>query len=393
MKRLILLIIVTHLFYWSNIAGQYRQDFVITHGPYLCDMSETAVTIVWLTNHNALSWVEIAPDDGSHFYGKERPKYFDTYLGRKQAATHLHKVRIENLTPGTRYRYAVFSKEVLSWENDAKIIYGVTVANPAYSRNSLSFKTFSASDDTVSFIMFNDIHGRAQFMKDLCKGIDFSSVDMVFFNGDMSSSIISEEQIFTDFMDASIELFAKRVPIIFNRGNHETRGPFADFLMDYFPVRDGKVYRTFNVGDAAFLILDCGEDKPDSDIEYSGLADFDAYRNEQAAWLEKTIKQKEFREAKARIVILHMPPAVSDWHGTLHIDEKFLPLLNKADIDVVLSGHTHNYSYNAPVEGKTSFPVIVNSNNAYLRGDVIDGVIYIKLCGPEGTKTIEHVLK
>ena len=88
-----------------------------------------------------------------------------------------------------------------------------------------------------------------------------------------------------------------------------------------------------------------------------------------------------------------MPPAVSDWHGTLHIDEKFLPLLNKADIDVVLSGHTHNYSYNAPVEGKTSFPVIVNSNNAYLRGDVINGVIYIKLCGPEGTKTIEHVLK
>ena len=159
-----------------------------------------------------------------------------------------------------------------------------------------------------------------------------------------------------------------------------------------FSLKCGFYFAT-KQGDAAFLILDWGEDKTDSDIEYSDLADFDAYKNEQAAWLEKTINQKEFREAKARIVILHMPPAVSDWHGTLHIDEKFLPLLNKADIDVVLSGHTHNYSYNAPVEGKTSFPVIVNSNNAYLRGDVIDGVIYIKLCGPEGTKTIEHVLK
>jgi 3',5'-cyclic AMP phosphodiesterase CpdA len=216
---------------------------------------------------------------------------------------------------------------------------------------------------------------------------------MVFFNGDMSTAIYNEEQIFTDFMDASIELFAIRVPIIFNRGNHETRGTYADFLMNYFPVKDGKVYRTFNVGDAAFLILDCGEDKPDSDIEYSGLADFDAYRLEQAAWLKTAIEEKSFRDAKNRIVILHMPPGVSNWHGTLHLDETLLPLLNKADIDAVLSGHTHRYSYNAPVAGKTTFPVIVNSNNAYLRGDIINGKIRIRLIGPEGTKTIEHIIE
>ena len=377
----------------SIADGQNEAAFRITHGPYLCDMSETGVTIVWLTNSNALSWVEIAPDDGSNFYGKERPKFFNTSLGRKQAGTHLHKVRIENLSTGTRYRYAVFSKEVLSWENDSKIVYGTTVANAAYSRNSLSFRTFSTDDDTVSFIMFNDLHGRAQFIKDLCKETDFRSIDMVFFNGDMSTAIYNEEQIFTDFMDASTELFAKRVPIIFNRGNHETRGTYADFLMNYFPVKDGKVYRTFNVGDAAFLILDCGEDKPDSDIEYSGLADFDAYRLEQAAWLKTAIEEKSFRDAKNRIVILHMPPGVSNWHGTLHLDETLLPLLNKADIDAVLSGHTHRYSYNAPVAGKTTFPVIVNSNNAYLRGDIINGKIRIRLIGPEGTKTIEHIIE
>lgn len=391
MKRLLLFIVFLSIVSISH--GQNETAFRITHGPYLCDMSQTGVTIVWLTNNNALSWVEIAPDDGSHFYGKERPKYYDTYLGRKQAATHLHKVRLENLAPGTKYRYAVFSKEVLSWENDSKIVYGTTVANSAYSRNSLSFRTFSADDDTVSFIMFNDLHGRAQFMKDLCKSVDFGSIDMVFFNGDMSTAIYNEEQVFTDFMDASIELFARRVPIIFNRGNHETRGTFADFLMNYFPVKDKRVYRTFNVGDAAFLILDCGEDKPDSDIEYSGLADFDAYRIEQAAWLKTAIQEKSFKDAKNRIVILHMPPAVSNWHGTLHLDETLLPSLNNADIDVVLSGHTHRYSYNAPVSGKTTFPVIVNSNNAYLRGDIINGKIRIRLIGSEGTKTIEHTLE
>lgn len=384
-----------YFLFWIICVSVYGQEqpFRITHGPWLCDMSETGVTVVWLTNKNALAWVEIAPDDGSHFYGKERPKYYDTKHGRKQAATTLHKVRIENLSPGTKYRYAIFSKEVLKWESDARIIYGTTIANTAYSRNSLSFKTFNSSDDTVSFIMFNDIHGRSQFMKDISKDTDFSKIDIVLFNGDMSSSINNEEQIFTDFMDAAIELFAKNVPIGFIRGNHETRGPYADYLMDYFPMKDGKSYGTFNIGKVAFLLLDCGEDKPDSDIEYSGLADFDSYRNEQAEWLKEAVQYKSFREAQNRIVFLHMPPGVSNWHGTLHLEETLLPALNKADIDVVLSGHIHKYSYNPPIAGKTTFPVIVNSNNTLLRGDVINGKIRIQIFGTEGTETIEHNLK
>ncbi|HPM03014.1 MAG TPA: metallophosphoesterase [Candidatus Cloacimonadota bacterium] len=377
----------------SIVNGQDENAFRITHGPYLCDMSETGVTIVWMTNNNALSWVEIAPDDGSHFYAEERPKYFQTHLGRKQASSHLHSIRIDNLKPGTRYRYAVFSREILDWKYDSRIIYGITTANSSYSGRSLNFKTFSSEDDTVSFIMYNDIHGRAEFMKDLSKNADLKFLDMVIMNGDMSTSINSEEQLFTDFIDASVDLFAKTVPIVFNRGNHETRGTWADKLMDYFPVRGGQVYRTFNVGDVAFIILDCGEDKPDSSIEYSGLADFDAYRLEQAKWLKEAINAESIKNAAKKVVIIHMPPYVSNWHGTLHINETLVPLLNEAGIDVVLSGHTHRYSYNAPVAGKTTFPVIVNSNNAYLRGDIINGIIRIRLIGPEGTKPIEHTLE
>lgn len=390
MKKLLLLFVILPLS-GISVSGQ-DQPFSITHGPWLCDMSETAVTIVWLTNRNALSWVEIAPDDGSHFYGKERPKYYDTYMGRKQASTNLHKVRVENLSPGKKYRYAVFSREVLQWQNDSEIIFGTTIANEAYSRNSLAFETFSADDDTVSFVMFNDIHGRAEFMKDISKNIDFSSVDLVAFNGDMSSAIYNEEQIFTDFMDTAVELFARSVPIAFVRGNHETRGPYADHLMNYFPVSEGKPYRMFSIGGAAFVLLECGEDKPDSDIEYSSLADFDAWRNEQAEWLKEAVKARSFRHASNKVVFLHMPPGIGNWHGSLHLDETLLPVLNESDIDVVLSGHTHRYSFNPPVAGKTAFPVIVNSNNACVRGDIINGKIRIRFYGPEGTETIEHLL-
>ena len=38
-------------------------------------------------------------------------------------------------------------------------------------------------------------------MAELCKKIDFSELGFVVFNGDMSSSVESEEQLFADYVD------------------------------------------------------------------------------------------------------------------------------------------------------------------------------------------------
>lgn len=389
MKKKILIICSLVVF---ALNGLSQENFKITHGPYLCDMSETGVTIIWKTNNKALAWVEIAPDDGTNFYSSERPKFYDSKYGRIQATTTLHKVRINNLKPGTTYRYAVFSKEVLKWESDARIYYGITVANNAYSRNSLAFTTFSQDDDSVSFLVFNDLHGRSQFMKDVCKNVDFKGIDMVIFNGDMSTTINNEEQLFTDFIDASVELFASRVPILFTRGNHETRGTYADNLMEYFPMESKTIYHSVNVGNVAFLMLDCGEDKPDSDIEYSGLADFDAYRLAEAEWLKETIKSKKYKDAQVKIAILHVPPMVGNWHGNIHLRETLLPVLNEATVTGMFSGHTHRYSFNKPEPGKINFPVLVNSNNAVVRCDIVNGKVKATIISADGTKPVELFL-
>ena len=55
------------------------------------------------------------------------------------------------------------------------------------------------------------------------------------------------------------------------------------------------------------IMLDTGEDKSDTHPVYAGLTDFDNYRSEQARWLEKIVKSKEFKKAKYRIVISHFP--------------------------------------------------------------------------------------
>src|SRR5690554_5824794 len=106
--RLILLFLVVTI-----PAGWSQTKFQITHGPYLQALHDTGVTIVWTTDKDAIGWVELAPDDGSHFYKQARPKYFASTHGFKDVSS-LHKVTLRGLAPGTTYRYRVYAQEVTS---------------------------------------------------------------------------------------------------------------------------------------------------------------------------------------------------------------------------------------------------------------------------------------
>jgi acid phosphatase type 7 len=46
--------------------------------------------------------------------------------------------------------------------------------------------------------------------------------------------------------------------------------------------------------------MDGGEDKRDTDKEYSGLVDFDRYRAVQRKWLEAEIRSEAFRKTARR---------------------------------------------------------------------------------------------
>lgn len=376
MKKILLLLCLIS----GSLTAQNRENIKITHGPYLCDMTDSGVSIVWTTDKPALSWVELAPDGEDHFYGKERPKYFDTRAGRKRANDTVHHVRLNKLEAGTTYRYRVFSQEVLSWPSNDWVTLGQIASSSVYRKEPLQFTTFDNNKKEISFLVLNDIHGRAAFMKELCRDVDFKSLDFVLLNGDMTHWVEGQEQIFEEYMDTCVSMFASETPLVFNRGNHETRGVYADELIRYFPTRSGEFYYTFNIGKACFLVLDCGEDKPDSDIEYGGLADYDRYREEQAEWLADVLAPEEFLKASARIAFLHIPPALGTWHANYHLQETLMPLLNKAGIDIMLSGHTHRYSLQEADE-KTAFPVLVNSNNNVMLCKLTDNKLLVEISG------------
>lgn len=371
-------------------AAVFGQEIKITHGPYLQAVGENVATIVWTTDVDAVSWVELAPSENKSFYAEERPQFYETRNGNR-VITRLHKICLTNLDKATEYQYRIFSKEVL--KNDGgQIFYGKVVSSNVFLGKPFRFKTLDTGKSEISFSVVNDIHGNSDSLKALLKDVKLGETDLVFLNGDMVSSMLDEKQFFDGFMDASIELFASEVPMCFTRGNHETRGPFSTKFSDYFPTNNGKLYYSFRQGPVYFIVLDGGEDKPDSDIEYSGLAQFDAYRSEQKTWLENIVLTKEFKSAPFRVVVIHIPPMDIDWHGSLDIRKKFLPVLNEAGISVMLCGHTHRYKFIEAKPGELNFPILINSVNTALEVKANDQNMTIQRKNTKGVVLNKHVI-
>lgn len=346
----------------TAVTLRAQTPFQITFGPYLQNVTEEGVTVIWGTSGDALSWVEVAPDSNDHFYAEERPQFFQTKLGRRTVGK-LHTVRIRDLQPGTFYRYRVCSKEVLEM-NPAKVVYGTTICTDVFRHLPFRFKTRSADQDSLALVIVNDIHENSEMLGNLLADVKKGGYDFVFFNGDMVNNMSSEQQLINGFLGKSTELFASEIPFYFARGNHETRGNFSDHYLDYFPTSTNEPYYAFRQGPVFFIVLDGGEDKPDSDIEYYGLADFDRYRADQVAWLKEVVATEAFRSAPFKVVITHVPPINTTWHGPLEVKKHFLPVLNEAGVDLMICGHLHAYHYIPAGESDCSFPVLINSNDA-----------------------------
>lgn len=351
----------------------------VTHGPWICDMDSTGVTIVWVTDVPGISYVEMATDSTDHFYSKTRKRYYAAEAGRRILTDSVHCVRIRGLKPDSKYRYRVVTQALKDWCNDDWVTLGGLAWSDVWKKKPYEFKTYPTKPREITFLVLNDIHERPQFMKELCKNVDLKKLDFVLLNGDMSNRIRSQKHIMDAYLDTCVSMFATDVPLFFNRGNHELRGEFADYLNRYFPTNNGKYYRLQHVAGVDFLFIDSGEDKPDTDLEYCGIVECDQYREEQERWLRSL--QEEKKIGKYPIVVFsHMPPTLKNWHGPLHMQETLTPELNKMNVSVMLSGHLHRLDYQEPNE-VINFPNLVNSNNTYLLCHIANGKMEVDYVG------------
>ena len=363
------------------------QSYTFNHGPYLQELSEHAVTFVFTTSDKGFSWVEVKPDGG------EAERHYTVRNGLRDAYNTFNVIRVENLRPDTRYQYRLCSKQIADFQ-PYKVTFGDSIVSP--------WRRFSTPDPKAtacSFIALSDMHQQPDKLGRLLNQAGVGSADMIFYVGDMMNYYDNEETPFRSFIDKSVELFASEKPFVLVRGNHETRGNMAREYARYVPKSSGKYYGAYRVGDIMFVVLDCGEDKPDDFWVYAGLTDFDGYRTEQAAWFGELIRSKAYKSAKWRIVMNHFPPLSHmegdnpERHGIQDITDKFLPLYIQAKIDLMISGHTHAYEFMSPDKyDRLTFPVIVNSTESVARIDIDGRTLKAKVTDTGGNTLKEFTI-
>lgn len=352
----------------------------ISHGPYLQLPGATSMTVVWHTNRKCVSRVEYGIGDE---LGMTAISSSNGLIDNDRTS---HIIRLTGLKPGTRYKYRVISREFIGYKQQHIVAFGATVESPVST-----FVTLDQRKERFSFAMVSDIHERAADLEAMlgmnqCRGADF-----IVYNGDMLNDFMQAGQIFTGFIDASVRVFAGEMPFVYARGNHETRGRYARTLPDYLPTFDGRPYLSFDHGGVHFIVLDSGEDKEDAHQYYNGLVDFQNYRKEQAVWLARDLASEACRNARFRIVISHIPPRGAKGFAVQDVCDRFEPLINKARVDLWLSGHTHRFQRLDPVAGQNAYPLVIGTTDTVTRIDVARTGLTVSVIRQNGEVLLQPV--
>ncbi len=200
-------------------------------------------------------------------------------------------------------------------------------------------------------------------------------LDLLVMNGDIPAESKTEKDVLAVFDIAGGVTGGER-PVVFARGNHDTRGKFAPAFPEYIGTDEGRTYFTFRTGGLWGIVLDCGEDKTDDSEEYGGIVRCEPFRRRQSDFLRRVIerREKEFdaEGVTLRLAICHVPfmtELMAAAGDKFDIEREryaeWTTLLNGMGIDLMLCGHQHTLHAFRPGDPMmrygAEFPVLVGS--------------------------------
>ena len=375
MKRIILFLLGVTFCLYGLAQGVHA-------GPWVSEARTDRVTILWTSDKPGMAYVELA--DGT--------KVWETFAGRR-VFHRLHRVRIDGLAPGTEVRYRVCGQNLVDDSNARNPKFG-----DFYEGEWHSVRTFDPKAPECRFSVFNDIHNRTQWYEALAAQVDSASTDFLFLNGDIASAANHELDEFVTLEIEPLGNLPAGIPILFGRGNHEGRGNNVELMADVYPNADpAPFYYTFRQGPVAFIVFDAGETGKSRSILYSGSDVYEDYLNEQLEWARKAVREPSFRKAPVKVCILHVPMIdhedKTDYLLQRWLNVHFMPLLNKAGIDLMIGADLHTQMYCEVGTMGNDFPIFVN--NEARRLDVVysHGFLTFRSFHPDGRIEFEKTLK
>ncbi len=294
--------------------------------PYLQNPTDTAITVCFLSRDAA--GVKVVFSEKNNSAESAQPAAGTAIPGTPWT---IWKTRLTDLTPGKTYNY--------------RVVY--TVAGKAAESAGYTFTAFNSNAPTVRAAVFNDIHDRLPTLEAVLKNVTPGDFEFTILNGDMwnnPSPKNGAERVFRTMEGYVRMLDASNKPMLYVRGNHDTRGYFADHLSYLFDLPNNdptadfpeqSPYFDFRAGPVWFISPDAGEDGDKREKI------FQAYRERQVDWLKKLFAESPARNAAWRVMPLHIPLYNSSCWDQPDALKRWEPVYKNEKIDLMIAGHDH----------------------------------------------------
>ena len=293
------------------------------------------VSVVWKTGGTTNS--SIVEYGTSAEYGSQAMGSTYTYSG---SAGVLHRVKMDGLTPGTTYHYRV-GDPVGGWSVDH------TFQTAPVDRRNFTFTAIADQGTTKNSI----------------KNVELASALKSSFTlpvGDLSYSTGSQGT--WDKWFKIIEPIASNALYLPTIGNHEVDanvGGNLSLYLNQFVLPGNEQWYSFEWGNTHFVSL-----------YVSPYADGKA---PQYIWLAQDLKAASNNPRINWIIVyLHFPPYSSGrYPNLLLLRSNLTPILDRYHVDLVLTGHDHNY--------QRTYPIYNGTETTYSFEQYVDpkGTIYV----------------
>ena len=344
----------------ANLRLPLKAEQLMTLKPYLQDPQPTQMTVMFQTAAPAHCWVEYGTDPNNL---QRKRALLD---GQEVCYDIENRITLDNLQPGQKYYYRVCVVDLLM-KHAYDYHTGDTLRTPLYQ-----FRTPEVNSTDFTCVIFNDLHEHQDtydMLRDTLR-VEGISPDFIVFNGDCLPEPYDREHAMRMIHNLADPIGGAETPIFFIRGNHEIRNFYSAGMHSLIGYPNDKTYGGISWGDTRFMVLDCGEDKPDDNREYAGFNDFTQLRAEETEFIKQELKSPAFKKAKRRILLSHIPIFGND-DKYQPCRDAWAPLLQSQPFDLAICAHTHRFNY-APqgLEGAT-YPVINGDGPRIYRASVI----------------------
>lgn len=330
-------------FLWLLVVCQFAFSQSVVRGPYLQLRTQSSIQV----RFNTSSWC-----NAKIKYGLS-PNNLD-FETPNTAGGLTHVVDILSLIPKTKYYYAIYNGAVKLEGTDQN--YFIT---SQATGDTQKVKVWVTGDCGTTDQNNNQANVKNQFLN----YIGDSYVDAWLLLGDNAYNDGTDYEYQTNFFGVyQNDRIMKQTAIYPVPGNHDYNGttqithemPYYDIFANAGAGQMGgvpsmhKEYYSYNIGNVHFVALDSYGMETVNNFRLSDTL------SPQVAWLKVDLAANT---QKWTVVYWHHAPYTMGTHNSdtvfelVQIREKFLPILERFNVDLVLTAHSHTYERSRLIRG------------------------------------------